>query len=52
MWQTAAILDKTETAESDYMRRCLQFTRENEVKNERIRDRMGVAYSITKRLEN
>jgi hypothetical protein len=34
------------------MRRCLQLTGENKVRNEKTWDRMEVTCSITKRLEN
>lgn len=49
---TTRVRDKIRTVEMDYMRRCLQLTREDKVRNEEIWRQMEVTCSITKALEN
>ncbi|PSN48045.1 hypothetical protein C0J52_09109 [Blattella germanica] len=53
MWPIATkVRDRIRTVELDYMRRCLQLTREDRVRNEVVRERMGISCSLTKTLEN
>lgn len=53
MWPiTTKVRDRIRTVELDYMRRCLQLTREDRVRNEVVWERMGISCSLTKTLEN
>lgn len=53
MWpMTKKVRDKIRTVELDYMRRCLQYTRRDRIRTERIWREMEVKESVTKRLEN
>ena len=53
MWPvTQKTRDRIRTVELDYMRRCLQLTREDRIRTEKIWDKMEINCSITKKLEN
>ena len=53
MWpMTTTIRNKIRTVELDYLRRCLQVTRNDRLRTEEIWQQMGVKCSMTRRLEN